>query len=41
MERVRRAVAIEIENSPPGFYAVVEQYRALWRRSRRWPGPPP
>ena len=26
MERVRRAVAVEIENSPPEFYAVEEQY---------------
>jgi hypothetical protein len=29
MERVRRAVAVEIENSPPKFYAVEEQYRRI------------
>ncbi len=29
MERVRRAVAVEIENSPPEFYAVEEQYRRI------------
>jgi hypothetical protein len=26
MERVRRAVAVEIENPPPEFYAMEEQY---------------
>ncbi len=29
MERVRKAVAVEIENSPPEFYAVEEQYRRI------------
>ncbi len=29
MERVRRAVAVEIENSPPEFYAVEELYRRI------------
>jgi hypothetical protein len=29
MERVRRAVAVEIENSPPEFYAMEEQYRRI------------
>jgi hypothetical protein len=29
MERVRRAVAVEIENSPPEFYAVEEQNRRI------------
>ncbi len=29
MERVRRAVAIEIENPPPELYAVEEQYRRI------------
>jgi hypothetical protein len=29
MERVRRAVAVEIEKPPPGLYAVEEQYRRI------------
>jgi hypothetical protein len=29
VERVRRAVAVEIENSPPELYAVEEQYRRI------------
>jgi hypothetical protein len=29
MERVRRAVAVEIENSPHEFYAMEEQYRRI------------
>ena len=29
MERVRRAVAVEIENPPPEFYAMEEQYRRI------------
>jgi putative transposase len=29
MECVRRAVAVEIENSPPELYAVEEQYRRI------------
>jgi hypothetical protein len=29
MERVRRAVAVEIENSPPEFYAMEEQDRRI------------
>ncbi len=29
MERVRRAVAVEIENPPPELYAVEEPYRRI------------
>jgi len=29
MERVRRAVAVEIESPPPEFYAVEEPYRKI------------
>jgi hypothetical protein len=29
MERVRRAVAVEVENPPPELYAVEEQYRRI------------
>jgi len=29
MERVRRAVAVEVENPPPKLYAVEEQYRRI------------
>ncbi len=29
MERVRRAVAVEVESPPPELYAVEEQYRRI------------
>jgi len=29
MERVRRAVAVEVENPPPELYAVEEPYRKI------------
>jgi hypothetical protein len=29
MERVRRAVAVEVENPPPELYAVEEPYRRI------------
>jgi len=29
MEKVRRAVAVEVENSPPELYAVEEPYRRI------------
>jgi hypothetical protein len=35
MERVRRAVAVEVENPPPELSAVEEPYRKIVKRSLR------